>query len=264
MLKKRERNILSVVLVLCFIASLFSACGTKKAVLQKDTMLWMDAYVALAEKESTTIDLHYFYIPENAAFASEDIASIAFKGVEKELIVDEFSLTEKEGHPDDIYHGYSMAITYHFEAQGLFEVDTIIINLAKGGKITYPVGNWVFDVGRKPDSILLDAEGTPGASSNNRELACSYKIESGYTLDQLQTGQYEKYDIGEEGIYQHNLSINALDAPVYFVKPKATVSKGEELSTQYTLGCYCGILDVTQDDIEMSRIHFQTFMKDNK
>lgn len=260
--KLKVKILLVAALFVCAILTV--SCSSKKGYLENDTMLWMDAYITIAESEENMIDLYYYYKPDNAQFTAEDIKTITFVGLEKELIVDGFSIEEKEPHEDDLYHSYCIRLTYHFEAQGEFSAEKISIKKNKGKAVEYPIGDWAFSVGEASAKTLITANNAPIATLDNRQLPCSYKIESGYTLGEIQFSLYDTQKVEQEGIYQQILVLNELDAPIYYVQPKLTVNKDGKSSIQYVDGCYCGLLSITQDKVELSRIHFKTLKETKK
>lgn len=210
--------------------------------------VWMDAYVALPINSDFDIAVTYYYFSNKDNYIhSDDISSIAFHNVSG-IEINNFKIQSVTSNSDK-YKGYSITLTVKAKEIGESSTDSLIIQLLDGAQYECPLGKWYFDVDTE-DSGIVDAYSSSFATSSPQKFRYNYIFDDSYIISELKYWYNKKLD---EPVEKSNI-IDGIDseAPFNYIKTKGFVKgKGEE-NIFYGLGSYCGILDASVDDIEIS------------
>lgn len=254
-----KKPLLMLSLLLLFITGCSGEEPSKTA--RTDFMAWMDSYAAVEQGELNPIAVTLFFEKGKEPYAADDIVNVAFQGLSDDVVVERFEVASGVKSPDGHYGSYGITLSYKGRKTGQFHTPGIAVTLNSGQKVTYPVGQWTFDVGQK-DSGLVDTWSSPGASSSQTEFAYEYSLQDPKTqILQINYGpqDYIKSDKGLPLQGSINMS-SKYDAPIVFVKSKIRGTSDGKPFVAYGKGMYCGSMsdsstNGSEDVIEQSKKH---------
>ena len=138
------------------------------------------------------------------------------------------------------------------EKKGVFDIDKLSVVFIDSVE-SFPIGNIVYDVGEK-DSGSINTSSSPGASSNEKKFAYSYLNDDDAVLEKIAVA------VGKETVINTNdstiegeIDLDFSDAPVKYIISKIYSKKDGKEYVSYGRGCYCGAMDLTEDEIDMSK-----------
>ena len=240
---------------LLFAVMLISASGCGKQPEKTNGFFaLMDGYLAMSSEEEFTFAFTYFYKGRTAPFEPDEFITLSFDGLEDKIEISNYSVEPRDN--DKSYNSYAFTLTVRPLETGVFRTDKLVANI-DNTYVTFKIGTWVFDVvdSDKVSNALLNTGESPAASNNSRALTYDYKknndtakikeiwfSEDGFVSDSDHLPLYNKIELPE-----------TMAAPINFIRPKIIVEfYGEEIVC-FGISCYCGALNVEDDDLERSR-----------
>lgn len=254
-----KRSIILLLLLLLMLAGCSREAPSKTA--RTDFMAWMDSYVAVEKGESNRIAATLFFPKGKQPYDAEDIINVSFQGQSDQVLVDKFDISSSQIPPDEKYGSYNMILDYTAHKTGQFRTPGIVVLLSSGQKVTYPVGQWTFDVDQK-DSGIVDTWSSPAASTSRTEFAYEYSLKDPKTeILQINYGPQD-YIKSDKGLpLQGNINMSSkYDSPIVFVKSKIRGTSAGKPFVSYGKGMYCGALsdsstNGSEEVIEQSKKH---------
>lgn len=226
---------------------------------RNDFMAWMDTYAAVEKGESNQIAVTLFFPKGKPPYAADDIINMAFQGLSEEVVVDRFEVASGPKSRDGKYGSYGITLSYTGQKTGKFHTPGIAVTLNSGQKITYPVGQWTFDVDKK-DSALVVTWSSPAASSSRSEFIYDYSLQDPKAkISQINYGPHDYIKSDKCLPLQSSIDLSSkYDAPIVFVKSKIRGTMAGKPFVGYGKGMYCGALSDSgdpEDVIEQSKKH---------
>ncbi|OWR31778.1 hypothetical protein CDO73_04670 [Saccharibacillus sp. O23] len=249
------------IMLLALLLLLLAGCSREEPskTVRNDFMAWMDTYAAVEKGESNRIAVTLFFDKGKAPYDADDIVNVAFQGLAEEVVVDKFDVSPNQVSPGEKYGSYSMILDYTAHKIGQFRTPGIVVLLGSGQKVTYPVGQWTFDVDQA-DAGWVDTWSSPAASSNPAEFPYEYALNDPKAkILQINYGPHD-YIKSDKGLpLQSSIDMSSkYDAPIVFVKSKIRGTMAGKPFVGYGKGMYCGALsdsDDSEDVIEQSKKH---------
>ncbi len=254
-----KRSIILLLLLLLMLAGCSREAPSKTA--RTDFMAWMDSYAAVEQGESNQIAVTLFFEKGKEPYAADDIVNVAFQGLSDDVAVERFEVASGAKSPDGHYDSYGITLSYKGEKTGQFHTPGIAVTLNSGQKVTYPVGQWTFDVDQK-DSGIVDTWSSPAASTSRTEFAYEYSLKDPKTeILQINYGPQD-YIKSNKGLpLQGNINMSSkCDSPIVFVKSKIRGLSDGTPFVAYGKGMYCGAMsdsstNRSEEVIEQSKKH---------
>lgn len=218
---------------------------------KKDFFLICNSYLAAPAESEYTVCLTYFYPKQSIDF--EEIYAIEFAGT-KNVEVQSFEYYELENNLK--YNSIALELKLHFGAPATEECTAINMYYGNQEKYTYEIGDWLFDIGEKEDSDLnINIWESPVASSE-LNFPYYYVIESNIMGIKNANIQYAKNKSERVSIENDN-SLNGsiplyYNVPMSIIRPKLVFDTISGSKVVYGNSCYCGALDITEEDIKDS------------
>ncbi len=252
-----KKSLILLPLLLLFVTGCSREEPSKTA--RTDFLAWMDSYIAVEKGESNQIAVTLFFDKGKEPYDAEDMINVSFQGLSDQVVVDKFDVSSGQASPNEKYGSYSITLDYTAHKTGQFRTPGIVVLLNSGQKVTYPVGQWTFDVDQA-DAGWVDTWSSPAASSNPAEFPYEYALNDPKAkFRQIDYGQ-QAYIENKDGLpLQGHIDLSSkYDAPIVFVKSKIRGTMAGKPFVGYGKGMYCGALSDSNDSedvIEQSKKH---------
>lgn len=212
---------------------------------------WMDAYIAAEVDTENILAITLFFDKE--PFEESDIVSISFLDIDKEIVINSFKV-DNLGDLNRDYSTYGITLNYSAEEMGVFETSGVKVMLHTDGIIEYPIGKWIFDIGESSEEVV-NAWESPAASSNSENFSYSYTVKDSDTLITKVYYGNDRYINNDKGSINSGMIDLSADfsSPIVYIRSKIEVLVDNEYQINYGKGCYCGAMDFTEDEIEISK-----------
>ena len=214
-----------------------------------DSFLWCDAYIAAEEESDYTISLTYVYINQPIDFAK--VCSIEFVNASN-VYVESFEFYNMENTMK--YKSIGIDLKLHFSKMSFLKCNTIKVMFEDGKTKLYKVGDWEFDIGEKESNMqILNIWESPVASANHSEFPYCYIPSSQIRIMKIQytNGQMAHINVNGRDEISGKLSLDNR-APVVLIRPRILCEIDNETVVCYGNSCYCGALNVNEEDINKS------------
>lgn len=218
-----------------------------------DFFFWTDGYIAAPVDSSYDIALTYYYEGETPELDPDDVSQINAVGLDAIQI----SITDTSSFipdPAKSYRAYVYTLKFEFPETGVYTIDYLEFLLNDGDTVRYPIGTWVFDIAQGDvDSDSFTYASSIAASSSSEFLP--YSLSGDFHLVKLYYGK-EQYiaPSGSEFLpHEGKAVLDGLYAPVKTIRPKLEIEQNGQISIVYGSICYCGALEVDQEDIDAAK-----------
>lgn len=154
---------------------------------------------------------------------------------------------------DDKYMGYSFELDLKFLNKGNYKTEFVKFNFYDGSEAIYPIGKYFFDID-EPEAInpVIDTWSSPVASSDGTFFVYDYKSNDlNAVIKELKYGELS-IDSAESIALKNKIKLENYNSPVKFIKTKIKVKLNDNYSIVYGKGCYCGALNIDENDIVRS------------
>lgn len=215
----------------------------------EDSFLWCDAYIAAAEESDLIVSLTYFYISNPVEFS--DVSAIELVSVSN-ISVSSFEYYNLD--KSSKYNSIGLDLNLHFGKSSYLECDTIKLVFEDGKSRTYKVGNLKFDIGEKEtQNQNLDIWESPVASAYHSEFPYYYIPSEKISNVRIQYGEKQIMDVNitEKSEISGEIELNC-EAPLTLIRPRILCETFNGVEIYYGNTCYCGALNIKEEDIEES------------
>lgn len=218
--------------------------------------IWTDAYLAAQKDEEETIALTFCYQGE-PPFLREDILEIAWKDIEEAVPITDFRL-EPFALQESGYGAYALFVTYLPQQTGVFATDALELRTKQRERLTYPVGEVVFDTDLF-DAPVLDVWGSPAATANSQAFSYAYTgLDAPVSLLEMQIGRdaviSDPNGLPLEGEPEFG---EERQSPLKIIRPKLVCGAEGEQVVQYGQLCYCGGVGAETSPVARSKAHWE-------
>ena len=211
--------------------------------------MWCDGYVAAAQEEE--IDVAFTFLSETKQL-DKRLQNITIP--ENQIVeLSDFKISKMDSRYKN-YAFYSIETKMQFHSQGQYSLDHITFEFKDGKYLDYQIGNWNFDIGNKDSSGISTWEAA-GASASADVFPFHYKSKkSGLSSCTISTGIQKPLPVkcGSDQFFSGNIDIQTSEAPLKYIRSKLIYTLDGKECVGYGKGCYCGALDFSEDDIELS------------
>lgn len=183
--------------------------------------------------------------------------SMSFEGNDAVKITD-FRVEKREAIAD--YSACSVTVTLSFDEVGVTEATALRLCFPDGGERSYQIGTWTFDVQDELDhQELMDVWSSPAASMVGSAFPYNYELlEKTASVQSIQYGVDLLAYVTDGGVNVEGDKVEGTlnlpgETPVKLIRPRITVEWSGETYSVYGICCYCGALNVTEDDIQAAR-----------
>lgn len=182
---------------------------------------------------------------------------MGFKGLEQTVKISDFTIEDNKGFSSNEYSSYVMTLTFNAAEKGIFKTNHIVLYTNNGNhNLSYPIGQWVFDIGESElETEYVNTWESPAASSNRNEFAYDYKVNNKHIkMLKIWIGE-NTYVSDENGLpASGNIKIAGnQSAPVNYIKTKLELNIDGSRKIVYGKGCYCGAVGISDDLITFSK-----------
>lgn len=220
-----------------------------------------DSYIASGIDDTLEIPFTYYYKTKSKL---KNIKEIKFEN-EEALKIERFVLENAERSNE--YKRDIIRLNIRFLEQGIFKEEYIKINFEDGSSINFPIGIYVFDIGRKEaKNALINTYTSMVAVSNPNRFIYDYQIlDPKAFITEIKYGD-SKFIKSETGLEPNGeIEINS-EIPIRYIKTKITVKRNNKEYIYYGKGFYSGAINISKENIkyikEQSEILYKSINSD--
>lgn len=216
--------------------------------------VWSDGYVAAAAG-GDTVDVA-FTVLSNQIDLDKQISSISFSN-NNVINIQEVKIEKIKRTRYKKYRFYGVTATIVFDHGGEFSTNEITVNYYDGESKTFKIGDWFFEGGPQ-DGLQINTWESPVVASNSDNLTFDYSAEnSTITSCTIYTGISDPVEVEVESdqTLSGKIDLSESKAPIKYIRTKIAYSIDGEEHISYGVGCYCGSMEFTEDDIMLSYEH---------
>ncbi|NCE63563.1 hypothetical protein D1159_02945 [Pseudoflavonifractor sp. 524-17] len=218
----------------------------------------MDGYVFESVDQPCTLLLTYYSRSDQGSlFASGSVSEITPVGVE-DLCVTTGEIKPFESDYSDVYQCWEVPVTLCFHRAGTYELEYLDFYFGDEVPRRLSIGTWRFEI-CAPGELAQPLVYNDYVATNRPDIYRfgSATLSPDIKIERIYCGEDRFFTLNEDTRESDRITLENIAAPVFFVKPKITAERDGRSLTLQGSECFCGGLDVDEEDILRSRQHAQ-------